>query len=75
MTTQALSKTKPQLLKETIITSTFFQRGNQVWKKKSNGDVHLFLNTNQFNQDGANEITEEHFDQIRNAHLSRLRRF
>lgn len=71
--------------------STFFKRGNQFWKKKPNGsillintktkghhydgDAHLFLNTNQFDQSGALEIPEKEWLQIRNAHLSRLRAF
>lgn len=74
-----------------IVSSSFFQRGNQFWKKKSNGSIllintkesvhhydgnaHLFLNAKQFNQDGAIEITENEWKRIRDAHLSRLRRF
>ena len=77
--------------KSTDIKCSFFQRGNQVWKKNTNseillintkkkgnhydGDAHVFLNSKQFNQDFATEITEDEFNKIRNAHLLRLRKF
>ena len=73
------------------MSSSFFKRGNQVWKRKSNGsillintkesgnhyegDSHLFLHSNQFNQNGATEISEQEWKQIRDSHLLRLKRF
>jgi len=91
MKTKTSLKPRKPACGKTIVGSSFFKRGNQVWKKKSNGnillintkeaghhydgDAHLFLNTKQFNQDGATEITEQEWKRIRDAHLSRLRRF
>lgn len=71
--------------------STFFLRGNQIWKKKINGDMllinlqekghhyegdsHIFLRRDQFNQVGAMPISEEEFCSLRDGHLNRLHTF
>lgn len=68
-----------------------FKRGNQYWKKKADGrilmintkapgfhydgDSHIFLMHDQFNQEGATAITEQEFNNIRKEHLKRLSTF
>lgn len=69
----------------------FFKRGHQYWKRNAkgqillintqvdnhayDGDAHVFLNPNQFNQDNGTEITQEQFDTVRRAHVARLMEF
>lgn len=74
-----------------IKAARFFQRGQQVWKVKSNGhillinmreeghhydgDAHIFLRRDQFNQENAQAISEADFNKLRQKHLDRLKRF
>jgi len=73
------------------VSGSFFRRGEQIWKKKDNGkillinmkekgrhydgDAHIFLRSDQFNQDYATAITEQEFNSLRKKHIDRLRRF
>lgn len=71
--------------------AVFFKRVNQVWKKNSNGKIllinmkekghhydgsaHIFLRSDQFNEDNATAISENEFNKLRKTHMDRLIRF